>query len=531
MELASLLVRIGITGVGTVESGLSRVDRAVEKTAKKGQDAGFHFEHYRAPLLEAAGAAGLLASNVAQIAAVAGAASGIGIAARFQKLEVGFTNILGSAEKARQLLADLRKLGATTEFNTEDLVGYSRVLLATGSTAQGVTRELRALTDAAAFAGLSTPDVGALSVNLSQIRQALKPELEDLKQFGTRGISLDKVVGAAQGRDLKQGEGIRELQKMTGQQAFDTLIQGFEKAFGGSAAKNAGTLLGVIQNLNEAFGTAMLPTGKLLVPILTSVATGAKAVGEGLGRINEITGGSAGLVFLIGGLWRAKGLLVGTLVTAATATKALTSALAQYSVAAGAAGAASRIPAAQFAPGVGLGAPQGPSNRIGGPFGIRTAISKAGGVLPMLAGFGKNALKFVGKAGIAGLAADLGLNMLGDKVGGQTGGTLKGIGTGVGIGSTLGMIVGSIVPGIGTAIGGAVGAVAGGLIGGIKGYFDSKNAPKGGGDDVAKNTKQMAESLRDIRAEIVGGGRRLRGATSELEIEAAVGRMIATGIA
>lgn len=521
MELASLLVKIGITGVSSVESGLRQVDRAVDATARKSHAAGLEFGHYRAPLLEAAGAAGLLASNMAQVGALVAGASGIGVAARFQKLEGGFANILGSVQQARDLMKEMRALGASTEFNTEELIGYSRVLLATGSTAKGVVRELRAVADAAAFAGLSTADAVALALNLSQIRQAPRPELEDLKQFGTRGLSLDKIVGAAQGKTLASGEGIKILKGgMSGQQAFDTIITGMEKAFGGSAARNAGTLLGIVQNLNEAFSTAMLPTGKLLVPLLTTVAGGIKSVGESLGRINEVTGGGAGLVIMLTALWRTKNLLIGSIVTAVTATRALTTALQQY---AGTAAATRAIPPAVFAPGVqaGLSTPQGASNRIGGAFGIRGAISAAGGVLPLLKQFGGKALGFLGKSGIGGIIASLGLGFLGDKVGGKTGGALGGIGTGIGIGS----LIGSIVPGIGTAVGAAVG----GLIGGIAGYFNSADKPKAS-DPVAENTKQMAATLKDIHGELIGGGKRGRRVVGELEIEAIFGRAMATGI-
>lgn len=521
MELASLLVKIGITGVTSVESGLKRVDSAVEKTAKKGGEAGLAFERFESPLLRAAGAAGNLAAQVTAIGAGVALFSGVGIAARFQKLEQGFTNILGSAKAARGLIDDLRRLGASTEFNTEDLVGFSRVLLATGSTAKGVVRELKALADAAAFAWLSTGDVGALSVNLSQIRQAIRPELEDLKQFGTRGISLGKVVGAATGTQMDTGQAIRKLQSMSGAKAAETLISGFEKAFGGSAIRNAGTLLGVVQNLNEAFGTAMLPTGKILVPVLTGIATGIKFLGEGLRRINEVTGGTAGLVVLISGLWRGASLLTGTIGGAISATRALTAAIAQYSdVATGAAvtgGAKNALNPFAGAAAV------GPVSTLGGKITLSGGAAAAAktGILARIAGFGKSALGKIG-GGPAAFLASVGLGFLGDKIGGVGGGTISGIGQGVGIGG----MIGSLVPGIGTAIGAAVG----GLIGGIKGYFDAKNQ-QAGNDPVAENTKAMANALRDIRAEIVGNsGRRGQRVTSEINIEAAMGRIFATGI-
>jgi hypothetical protein len=519
MELASMLVRVGITGVSTVESGLSRVDRAVDKTASKGREAGIALEKLQSPLLSAAGAAGSLLAQVTAISAGIMTFSGVGVAARFQRLEQGFANILGNRGAARDLIEDLRKMGASTEFNTEELTGFARLLLATGSTAKGVRRELAALADASAFVGGNTGDVGALAVNLSQIRQAIRPELEDLKQFGTRGISLGRVVGAATGEQMDTGQAIRRLQSMNGQKAFETILTGMEKAFGGSAIRNAGTLLGVVQNINEAFSTAMLPTGKLLVPVLTSVAMGIKSLGEGIKNVNDATGGTAGLVVLIGGLWKGATLLTGTISGAVTATRALTLALAQYSgVAMGAAGASAAKNALNPFAGA---AAMGPVSRLGGGrilAGNAAAAAKTG-FLPALAGFGKSALGKIG-GGPAAFIASLGLGFAGSKVGGPAGGALSGIGSGMGIGS-LGFLVNPVV--------GAITTVAGGIIGGIKGYFDAKAAPKGN-DPAAQDMKKAADSLRNIELHVIGGGRRAQRVRGEIEIEAAMGRIFATGI-
>jgi hypothetical protein len=521
MELASMLVRVGITGVSTVESGLSRVDRAVDKTASKGREAGIALEKLQSPLLSAAGAAGSLLAQVTAISAGIAMFSGVGVAARFQSLEVGFTTLLGSAEKARKMLEDLRKMGARTPFNTEELTAYARQLLATGLAGERLIPTLGVVADTIAAMGLGTAEVGRLTRVLGQIRSKEKGlGGNDPIQLSELGINLRDMVNAATGKNMTRSQAESFLDSKSGEEVADILLEGMKRKFGGSAERlGMGTLLGVIQNIGEAFKTIMLPTGALLVPMLTSVAVGIKSLGEGIKNVNDATGGTAGLVVLIGGLWKGASLLTGTISGAVTATRALTLALAQYSgVAMGAAGASAAKGALNPFAGA---AAMGPVSRLGGGrilAGNAAAAAKTG-FLPALAGFGKSALGKIG-GGPAAFIASLGLGFAGSKVGGPAGGALSGIGSGMGIGS-LGFLVNPVV--------GAITTVAGGIIGGIKGYFDAKAAPKGN-DPAAQDMKKAADSLRNIELHVIGGGRRAQRVRGEIEIEAAMGRIFATGI-
>src|ERR1044071_9748188 len=129
--MSSLEVKLGISGDAAVISGLQRVKRA-EADAASGADtllaamAGMEI-----PALRAVSAAQGLVAAIGAIGAVAVAASGIKLAAQYEKLNIGFTTLLGSAAAARNLMADLQEIGQNTDFKTQELVQYARGLLAT----------------------------------------------------------------------------------------------------------------------------------------------------------------------------------------------------------------------------------------------------------------------------------------------------------------------------------------------------------------------------------------------------------------
>lgn len=548
--LDELIVRLAVQGDAQVKAAMTTVDQSMAKTeatAKRttgavaqgtvavrqagsaAAGAAISFGGLQSPILGAAAAMSALALSARQIGAGLLAATGVGIAAQFQKIEVGMANMLGSAEKAKQLMKELRLLGATTEFNTQGLVGLAGQLLATGSTPKGVTREIRALTDAAAFAQVGDEGVTQLATNMAQIRNAPKPELEDLKQFGTNRISLDKVVGAALGQAMSGGEGIRKLQKMSGKDAFETIVLGMEKAYGGSAQRLAGSMIGLAVNLREAFETIMLPTGKLLIPVL---ALGAKALtlfGVALGRVNEVTGGAGGAILLATALARGWALVVSAIASARNGINQLIASLNALAGSAAMAAGTTGVQAAANARGAaavggtaaakGLFLPSGPGTAAA----AATPAAKAslwsrigGGAMSM----GRGLMGFLrGGAGI-GILASLGGGLIGNAIGGDTGNTISSAATGAGLGAAIG----SVIPGLGTAAGGIIG----GILGLGKGLYDSFSKDNKDGE-IAQNTKKAADALQEIRGELIGGGARARGGMTDAEI--AMARMMATGYA
>jgi tape measure domain-containing protein len=105
----------------------------------------------------------------------------------FQQLEVAFSTMLSSKERADRLMAEVTDFAAKTPFDLQGVAQGTKQLLAYGSTAEEVVGELRMLGDIAA--GLSIP-LGDLVYLYGTTRTQGRMYTMDLRQFMGRGIPL-----------------------------------------------------------------------------------------------------------------------------------------------------------------------------------------------------------------------------------------------------------------------------------------------------------------------------------------------------
>lgn len=528
-ETEQFILRVAIAGTGDVESGMQRIGVSVERVsgaAKKAgaamgpvassvktagqaaEEAGGKFAGFQIPLLQATSTASYAAMAVGGLAVALYSFSGVKLAAQFQSLEVGFGTILHSAGDAVKMLDKLRSMGENTPFLTKGLIEDARFLLNTGSTGAGVTRQMQAIADVGAATQIGDTGVADVTRRLTEMRMRPHIDVEEVAALA-HIIPVRELVNAGTGKNFKSDtQAIQLLGSMRGTRAFDVLINGMEKAFGGAAAANANTVLGVIENLGETLKNIMLPTGRLLLPVVGLLGNNLKTIASALGDFNRLTLGIGGLSLMLIGLYRAKTMLVGSALRAISAITALTGALEGLALGAGtAAGATALNAGAQAAGNLGAGAVMIPN------VGARIAawFSK---LSPVVKGLG------------VGLLIDILGNMAGDQISKKNaplGVYTKDIATFTGWGAGIGT---AIEPGGGTLIGGLLGAI----IGGAKGVYDGlaeKN--KGALEKTAENTGKMADTLEALRSSMIGGGHRAGYAASTIEAEMSLSRMMAAG--
>lgn len=151
------------------------------------------------------------AGGVAKIAAGVGVASliskgisGIGsafssaftIAIETEQTEISFTTLLGSADKAKAVLSDLRDFGASTPFEFPELATAGKQLIAFGFSTDELLPQMRQLGDVAAGLGIPYSELAEL---YGKMKVGQKIMAEDLNQLQGRGIDaingLSKVLG------------------------------------------------------------------------------------------------------------------------------------------------------------------------------------------------------------------------------------------------------------------------------------------------------------------------------------------------
>ena len=72
------------------------------------------------------------------------------LAADFEQMQVAFETMLGSADKAKEMMDWIVEFSAKTPFEVKDLTEYAKRLLAFGESMEEVKEDLKALGDIAA---------------------------------------------------------------------------------------------------------------------------------------------------------------------------------------------------------------------------------------------------------------------------------------------------------------------------------------------------------------------------------------------
>lgn len=197
---------------------------------------------------------------------------------------VAFNTMLGSAEKANDLLKDMTNFAANTPFQLPEIVTAGKQMISFGFQSTEVISNLKMLGDVSA--GLSVP-LGDMTYLFGQIKTQGRAMTQDLMQFANRGIpiydELAKVLGVGTNQIKEYASsgriGFKEIN-----QAFKNMT-GEGSKFGGLMEEQSKTLLGQWSNLNDAFDESTRILGKELAPVASDLMTIAS---EGLKGINKM---------------------------------------------------------------------------------------------------------------------------------------------------------------------------------------------------------------------------------------------------
>ncbi len=120
----------------------------------------------------------------------------IKVGSNFEQLQISFETMLGSAEKARNLLEEITKFAIETPFELKDVAKGAKALLAFGIAQEKIIPTLKSLGDVAA--GLSVP-IERLILNFGQVKTQSKLTGRELRDFAIAGVplldELAKVMG------------------------------------------------------------------------------------------------------------------------------------------------------------------------------------------------------------------------------------------------------------------------------------------------------------------------------------------------
>lgn len=251
---------------------LRETENGVKSTAKEIEKSGESINGLFNKIAKSAAAigAGFSASQlVRQVVEIRG---------QFQQLEVAFETMLGSKERANELMQEMTRLAATTPFQLTDVTNGAKQLLAYGESADNIVDTLTMLGNVAA--GLSIP-LNDLTYLYGTTMTQGRLYAQDFYQFTGRGIpmvrELAKEFGVAESEVkglVEQGKvGFPEVQKvlrnLTSEGGmFYNLMENQSK-----------TITGQISNLGDAWDMMMNEIGTSTQGIISgAISTVAELV-------------------------------------------------------------------------------------------------------------------------------------------------------------------------------------------------------------------------------------------------------------
>ena len=216
-------------------------------------------------------------SSAALAAAKSFIQSGIDYNAQIEKYTTGFTNMLGSAEAAQQVMSQIQEDAAKTPFDVESLTKANQYLISAGENASYARNTIMALGDAVSATGGGNDELNRMAQNLQQIANTGKASAIDIKQFAMAGINVYGILADYTGKSTA------EVQKMT--ISYDLLTQALQAASeeGGRYYNSMDTQS---QTMNGRVST-LQDNVKQLAGLLTGDLS--SGVGVVIGNLNDLT--------------------------------------------------------------------------------------------------------------------------------------------------------------------------------------------------------------------------------------------------
>lgn len=260
---------------------LREVETGVTNTSKEIEKNGLGIEDMFNKMTKAAAAfgAGFTAKELIQ--------NIIQVRGEFQQLEVAFTTMLGSSEKANVIMAQLTETAAKTPFDLQGVANGARQLLAYGTSAEDVNETLIRLGNIAA--GLSQP-LGDLVYLYGTTMTQGRLYTQDLNQFTGRGIPMIKELAKEFGVAESEIKGMVEA-GMIGFPEVQKVIQNLTNEGGmffNLMQEQSKTITGQISNIGDSFSMMLNDIGKTNEGIINDALSSVSYLIENYEKVGKI---------------------------------------------------------------------------------------------------------------------------------------------------------------------------------------------------------------------------------------------------
>lgn len=211
----------------------------------------------------------------------------VNVRGQFQQLEIAFSTMLKSKEKADKLMSELVDVAAKTPFDLQGVASSAKQMIAYGSSAENVGDELVMLGNVAAGVDSQLSEIAYL---YGTLRTQGRAYAVDIRQFAGRGIpiyeELAKVLGVTKDEVsglVKEGKvGFKEVE-----QAFKNMTSE-SGIYYNLMQEQSKSLTGQLSNLGDAWDTMLNEIGKDTQGIASAGISGLKGLIENYETVGKI---------------------------------------------------------------------------------------------------------------------------------------------------------------------------------------------------------------------------------------------------
>ena len=196
--------------------------------------------------------------------------AGVKYNAQMEDFEANLTTLLGSADKAKAMLNDLKEMANTTPFETSDLLEATQMMLGFGLAADKTQGYLQTLGDISMG---NSEKLMSLTRAFSQIGASGKATMEDINQMIDAGFNPLQIMSEQTGKSMAE---LRD-EVSDGKVSFEDIAGAMQVAtseggrYYNAMEKASQTMNGKLSTAMDALNTALGELTQSLLPIVTKV--------------------------------------------------------------------------------------------------------------------------------------------------------------------------------------------------------------------------------------------------------------------
>lgn len=257
-DLAELNIKVNSLEAKVAEQALNRLNQTAGQSEGIASKLASGYGKLAGIMSLLASAASLLGSSLIAIKT----------AARFETIELGFTTLLKSADKAKAMIASLEDFSKTTPFEFEGLAKTSKLMLAMGFEAKDLSGILRTVGDATAAMGGGNDMLDRMVLALGQINAKGKLSAQEMNQLAEAGIPAWRYLSETIGKSIPEAMQKAENGAISSKVAITAILAGMQKDYAGGMKALSLTTEGLWSNLKDSLNFTLRDIGKVLIETL-----------------------------------------------------------------------------------------------------------------------------------------------------------------------------------------------------------------------------------------------------------------------